>query len=116
MEQNSPDYSKKWLVMSAIASGVFLSTIDGSIVNIALDTLVKELGMPLGVVEWVVLGYMLTIATLMLSIGRLADMVGKKTLYASGLAIFTIGSGLCGIAPSVYWLIGFRVFQAVGAP
>ncbi len=115
MEQSHPDYSKKWLVMSAIASGVFLSTIDGSIVNIALDTLVKGLGKPLGVVEWVVLGYMLTIATLMLSIGRLADMVGKKKLYASGLAIFTIGSGLCGIAPGVYWLIGFRVFQAIGA-
>lgn len=115
MENTSIDYSKKWLVMSAVASGVFLSTIDGSIVNIALNTLEIELNKPLAVVEWVVLGYMLTIATLILSVGRLADMVGKKKLYVAGLAIFTIGSGLCGLAPTVYWLIGFRVFQAVGA-
>lgn len=115
MENNSADFSKKWLVMSAVACGVFLATIDGSIVNIALDTLVQELGQPLAVVEWVVLAYMLTVATLMLSIGRLADMLGKKALYTSGLVIFTLGSVLCGLSPTVYWLIGFRVLQAVGA-
>jgi EmrB/QacA subfamily drug resistance transporter len=115
MEETNVDYSKKWLIMLSVACGVFLSTLDGSIVNIALNTLVVEMDKPLAVVEWVVLAYMLTIATLMLSIGRLADMIGKKRIYLAGLAIFTIGSGLCSQAPNVYWLIGFRVVQAVGA-
>jgi EmrB/QacA subfamily drug resistance transporter len=113
---NSPvDYSKKWLVMTAVACEVFLATIDGSIVNIALDTLVQQLRQPLAVVEWVVLAYMLVIATFMLSIGRLADMFGKKKLFAAGLATFTIGSLLCGLSPNIYWLIASRVIQAVGA-
>lgn len=115
MEEVPVDYSKKWLVMTAVACEVFLSTIDGSIVNIALDTLVQQLRQPLAVVEWVVLAYMLVVATLMLSIGRLADMFGKKKLFAAGLITFTIGSALCGFSPNIYFLIGSRVLQAVGA-
>lgn len=109
------DTSRKWFVMAAVASGMFLSTIDGSIVNIALPILEKDLHTEFAVVQWVVLAYLLTIATLMLSVGRLADMIGKKPLYLSGFVIFTIGSGLCGLAPNIYALILFRVFQAVGA-
>lgn len=94
--------------------GIFLSTIDGSIVNVALPTLVADLHAEFSTVEWVVLGYLLTLATLLLSIGRLGDMIGKKPIYVTGFAIFTLGSVLCGLAPTVYWLIGFRVLQAVG--
>jgi len=115
MENISVDYSKKWLVMAAVACEVFLSTIDGSIVNIALNTLVEQLHEPLAIVEWVVLAYLLVIATLMLSIGRLADMFGKKKLFATGFAIFTIGSAFCGLSTNIYWLIASRVIQAVGA-
>ena len=82
------------MVLIAVAMGVFLVTIDGSIVNIGLNTLVNELHQPLALVEWVVLAYMLTIATLMLSVGRLSDMIGKKKLYLAGIIIFTIGSGV----------------------
>lgn len=114
MEPLSTKPVNKWLVLIAVAMGVFLATIDGSIVNIGLNTIVNDLHQPLNVVEWVVLAYMLTISTLMLSIGRLSDMIGKKKLYLAGIIIFTIGSGLCGIAPSVYWLITFRVIQAIG--
>jgi len=105
----------KWMVLIAVSMGVFLATIDGSIVNIGLNTIVNDLHEPLNVVEWVVLAYMLTISTLMLSIGRFSDMIGKKKLYLAGIIIFTTGSALCGLAPSVYWLIGFRVLQAIGA-
>jgi EmrB/QacA subfamily drug resistance transporter len=115
MENNFIDYSKKWFVMLAVGCGVLLCTVDGSIVNIALNTLVREMGKPLAVVEWVVLAYMLTIATLMLSVGRLADMIGKKNIFLVGLAVFTAGSVLCGLAPTIYWLIVFRIFQAIGA-
>lgn len=105
----------KWLVLVSVAMGVFLATIDGSIVNIGLNTLVNDLQQPLHLVEWIVLAYMLTISTLLLSVGRLSDMIGKKKLYLAGIILFTLGSGLCGLASSVYWLIGFRVLQAIGA-
>ena len=93
---------------------VFLTTIDGSIVNLALPTLVRYFDTSFAVVQWVVLAYLLTISTLMLSFGRLADMIGKKAIYTSGFIIFTIGSVLCGFSPTIYWLIAFRVVQAVG--
>lgn len=105
----------KWYIMAAVAMGVFLATIDGSIVNIALPTLAKDLKVDFSVVEWVVLAYLLTISTLMLGIGRLADMIGKKKIYISGFIIFTLGSALCGSVNQISWLIGFRVLQAVGA-
>lgn len=111
----NPDYSRKWWIMFAVAMGVFLATIDGSIVNIALPRLVTELREPLAVVQWVVLAYLLVITTLMLTVGRLADMIGRKRLYLSGMAVFTIGSLLSGLAPNVFWLIGFRVLQGLGA-
>ena len=109
------DTSRKWFVMAAVASGMFLATIDGSIVNIALPTLERDLHTDFAMVQWVVLAYLLTIATLMLSIGRLADMIGKKTLYLCGFIIFTMGSALCGFSPNIQTLILFRVFQAIGA-
>ncbi len=94
--------------------GVFLSTIDGSIVNVALPTLVKTLRTNFATVQWVVLAYLLSLATLMLSIGRLADIVGKKPIYLAGFVVFTLGSALCGLAGTVHWLIAFRVLQAIG--
>ncbi len=109
------DYSRKWLVMIAIAMGIFLGTIDGSIVNAALPTLAEELDTTFSAVQWVVLGYLLTLATLTLGIGRLGDMVGKKPIYTAGFALFTVGSVLCGLAPSIGFLIAFRLVQGVGA-
>lgn len=114
-EHNAVDYSLKWHVMAAVAMGVFLGTIDGSIVNVALPTLVEDLQTDFPTVQWVVLGYLLTTAILMLSAGRAGDMIGKKPIYMLGFVIFTTGSVLCGLAPSVQWLIAFRVLQAVGA-
>jgi EmrB/QacA subfamily drug resistance transporter len=115
MHQPPIDYSRKWHVMTAVAMGVFLSTIDSSIVNVALPTLARDLQADFATVQWVVLAYLLTLATLMLGIGRLADMKGKKPIYTIGFIVFTIGSVLCGLSPSVHWLIGFRVLQAIGA-
>lgn len=110
-----PDYSLKWLVLSAVAMGIFLATIDGSIVNVALPTLSTALGADFATVQWVVLAYLLTITTLQAVVGRLADMYGRKRLYNAGFVVFTIGSLLCGLSPTVGWLIGFRVLQGVGA-
>lgn len=109
------EYRVKWLVMAAVGMGIFLATIDGSIVNIALPTLGSAFDANFATLQWVVLAYLVTISTLMLSVGRLADMIGKKTIYASGFMVFTLGSVLCGLSPTVYWLIGARILQALGA-
>ncbi len=114
MEQ-TVDYGHKWYVMAAVSMSIFLATIDGSIVNVALPTLVKELQTDFATVQWVVLAYLLTQTTLLLSIGRLGDMIGKKSIYVWGLVVFTGGSVLCGLSPGVGWLIGFRILQAIGA-
>ena len=109
------DYSKKYWVQLAVGMGIFLGTIDGSIVNVALPTLVETFDTSFAAVQWVALGYLLVMATLVLGVGRLGDMVGKKPIYAAGFAVFTFGSVLCGVAPGVGWLIGFRLLQGVGA-
>ncbi len=109
------DHARKWWALAAVGSGVLLSTIDGSIVNISLGTLVGAFNSNLNVVEWVVLAYLLTITCLLLLTGRLGDMFGKRRVYAAGFIIFTLASGLCGLAPTVGALIGFRVVQAIGA-
>lgn len=115
MQQDVTDYSRKWYVMSAVAMSIFLATIDGSIVNVALPTLVRALNTNFSTVQWVVLAYLLTQATLLLSIGRLGDMLGKKRIYIAGFVVFTAGSVLCGFSPTVSFLIAARVVQAVGA-
>jgi EmrB/QacA subfamily drug resistance transporter len=109
------DFGRKWYVMAAVAMGVFLATIDGSIVNIALPTLVDSLNTDFATVQWVVLSYLLTLSTLLLSVGRLGDIRGKKRIYGAGFVVFTVGSLLCGISSSVYMLIAMRVIQGIGA-
>ncbi len=106
---------RKWLALAAVGSGVLVSTIDGSIVNIALNTLVRAFESNLNVVEWVVLGYLLTLACTLLMMGRLGDMYGKRRIYLIGFGLFTIASLLCAIAPSIEALIGFRIAQGIGA-
>ena len=115
MSNETIDFSRKWYVMTAVSMGTLMATIDGSIVNVALPTLVRELNTDFATVQWVVLAYLLTLATLLPSVGRLADMIGKKQIYILGFVVFTFGSFLCGLASTIYMLILFRVVQAVGA-
>ncbi len=107
--------SRKWWALAAVAIGVFMSTVDGSIVNIALKTIQDDFQTSLSGVEWVVLAYLLTIAVALPSMGRLGDMIGKRRVYLVGFVIFTIGSALCGLAWNIETLIGFRILQAIGA-
>jgi len=109
------DYSKKWYTLIAVAIGTFLATLDIGIVNIALPILAQTLRTDFSTVQWVVLAYLLTITALVLSVSRAADLFGKKPLYVCGFILFSIGSLLCGISPTIAWLIGFRVIQAIGA-
>lgn len=109
------DYSQKWWVLLSVAMGIFLSTIDGSIVNVALPTLQEVFHTSFATVQWVVVSYLLVVTSLMLGVARLADMIGKRRIYLTGMVLFTLGSLLCGIAPSIGFLIGFRAFQGLGA-
>ncbi len=109
------DYSRRWYVLASVAMGIFLGTIDGGIVNIALPTLTREFQATVGGVRWIVLAYMATVAALMLPMGHYGDKLGKKKIYSAGFLIFTIASALCGIAPNLETLVAFRVLQAVGA-
>jgi EmrB/QacA subfamily drug resistance transporter len=110
-----PDYSRKWLAMAAVSMGVFLGTIDGSIINVSLPTMMAALDTNFPTIQWVILGYLLTVTCLLLSMGRLADIQGKKKIYLIGFVIFTLGSMLCGLAPTAQWLVAFRVIQGIGA-
>ncbi len=101
--------------MATVASGVILATIDGSIVNVALPTLVKFFDTSFATIQWVSLGYLLTLATLTLGVGRVGDIIGKKKIYTSGFSAFTLASVMCAFAPTVQLLIAFRVIQAIGA-
>jgi len=101
--------------MLAIGLGIFMGTLDMSIVNISLPTLVEQLHTNFATIQWVILGYVLVITSTMLGVARLGDMYQKKKLYNWGLVVFTLGSLLCGLSPNVGWLIAFRVFQGCGS-
>ncbi len=105
----------KWVVFITLAIGIFMATLDSSIVNISLPTIAHFFGVPLsGAIEWVVIAYLVVIAAVLLTIGRLADMVGRKPLWLIGLAIFTTGSAICGASLSLGMLIAARALQGLG--
>ncbi len=89
-------------------------SVDGSVVNLILPTLVKSLTTDFARVQWVVISYLLTITGLIMIMGRLGDILGKRGIYLAGFILFTLGSLLCGLSGSVWWLIGFRVVQGIG--
>ena len=107
--------SAKWWAMFGVGLGVLMFTIDTSIVNIALPTLVHVFHTNFATIQWVVLSYLLVVTALVLGAARLGDLLGKKQLYLAGLILFTFSSLLCGLAPGDYWLIGFRALQGLGA-
>ncbi|MBD2665234.1 DHA2 family efflux MFS transporter permease subunit [Richelia sinica FACHB-800] len=95
--------------------GVFMSTLDVGIINVTLPTLVQSFQTTFPQAQWAVLSYSLVSSSLVLAATRLGDMWGKKHLYLGGMVIFTLSSLLCGLAPSINWLIGFRGLQGLGS-
>jgi EmrB/QacA subfamily drug resistance transporter len=105
----------KWTVLGIVAVGVFMVTLDASIVNISLPKISLSFHVPLnGMVEWVVISYLVVIVSLLLSFGRLSDIIGRKLLWVMGLSVFTVSSALCGAAPSLLLLVIFRALQGIG--
>ena len=92
-----------------------MSTLDSSIVNVALPVIMADFQVPLTVTEWVPMIYLLTVSSLLLTFGRLSDIRGRRPVYCAGFAIFSAGSLLCATAGSAHWLVAFRAAQGVGA-
>lgn len=106
---------RKWWTLIVVGVGTFMSALDGSVVNTALPIIGKQTGAPFSSLEWVILIYLLTVISLLLVVGRLGDIHGRKGFYMAGFIVFTAGSALCGLSPTIVSLILFRGFQAFGA-
>jgi MFS transporter, DHA2 family, methylenomycin A resistance protein len=103
------------LTLAATSVSYIVVILDTSIVNVALERIAQGLAVGVSGLQWIVNGYTLTFASLLLTGGTLADRWGAKRVYAAGLALFTAASGLCGAAPSLPALIGARALQGIGA-
>jgi EmrB/QacA subfamily drug resistance transporter len=107
--------NRKWWTLGAVAFGLFMIMLDNTVVFVALSAIQSDLHISTSELEWVVNGYALTFAVLMLTGGKLADLLGRRRIFIIGLAIFTASSLACGLATGASMLIGARVVQGVGS-
>ncbi|NLO20806.1 MAG: MFS transporter [Syntrophomonadaceae bacterium] len=105
----------KWQVLGIICAGIFISTLDGSILNIANPLIAADFSVSMKEVQWVSISYMLVITATLLFFGKYGDGIGSQKVYAYGFLVFTGGSLLCSLSPSLSYLVASRIFQAFGA-
>ncbi|WP_238884098.1 MFS transporter [Clostridium sp. YIM B02551] len=116
MEQtNNAVYKRRWTILFTTVLLTFMSTLDSSIVNVALPVMAKKLSVSMASIGWVVSSYLIIIVGTILIFGRLGDIKGKTKMFKIGIVIFTAGSLLCGLANSLVMLVIARVIQAIGA-
>lgn len=106
--------SVRWALVS-LSLSMLMPSLDTSIANAGLPTLAEAFDASFQQVQWIVLAYLLAITTLIVSVGRLGDIVGRRRLLLTGIGIFTLSSLACGVAPSLWWLVGARAVQGLGA-
>src|SRR3712207_4908478 len=106
---------QKWFTLAAVAFGLFMIMLDNTVVNVALPSIQEDLGIGLSELQWIVTGYALTFAAIMLPGGKLADYYGRRLVFVAGLVVFTLASLACGLAESGDMLIAARVVQGIGA-
>lgn len=102
-----------WLVVATTCIAAFIGQVDASIVQLALPEMERAFDAPLHAVSWVAVGYVLAFACILPVFSRLAEIAGRKVMYLIGFAVFGLASALCGLAPSLPWLITFRVLQGM---
>ena len=103
-----------WVVCGVVILGMIMSILDTTIVNVALNTLSKDLHSPLAQVQWVITGYLLALAAVIPVTGWAARRFGAKQVYMTSLVLFTVGSALCGLSNSTTSLVVFRILQGAG--
>jgi EmrB/QacA subfamily drug resistance transporter len=104
-----------WAILLVVSLGFFMTLLDLTIVNIAIPDMITRLHASLDDILWVINAYALVLAVLVITAGRLGDLVGPRIMFALGIGVFTAASAACGLAPSAGWLIGFRAVQGLGA-
>src|ERR671937_2063779 len=107
--------NRKWWTLIAVAFGLFMIMLDNTVVNVALPSIGKDFGVSVSELEWVFNGYALTFGVLLLTGGKLADLLGRRRIFIVGMVIFAGASLACGLAASADLLIGARVVQGVGS-
>ncbi len=106
----------RWKVLAVTSIGLFMASLDLFIVNIAFPDLSRSFDdASLSSLSWILNGYAIVFAALLVPAGRIADRVGRKRVFVSGLLVFVAASALCAVSPSIPFLVGARVLQAVGA-
>jgi EmrB/QacA subfamily drug resistance transporter len=103
------------MALMVVASGMMLSVVNVSIVNIALPEMADDLGVDVPSISWVVTGFLVTQATLLAIAGRAGDLYGRRRVFVAGVVVLSVGSVLCAVAPTAPALVAFRVLQAAGA-
>ena len=101
--------------LASLSLSMLLSSLGTSIANVGLPTLAQAFNAPFSHVQWVVLAYLLAITTLVVSVGRLGDLMGRRRLLLAGIALITTASMLCGTAPTLWLLVCARAVQGLGA-
>jgi EmrB/QacA subfamily drug resistance transporter len=104
-----------WAVLLVVSLGFFMTLLDLTIVNIAIPDMITRLHASLDDILWVLNAYALVLAVLVITAGRLGDLIGPRPMFAAGISVFTAASAACGFAPSPGWLIAFRAVQGLGA-
>jgi EmrB/QacA subfamily drug resistance transporter len=106
---------RRWWALVAVALGSFMTYLDNNVVNVALPSIQRDLGLSISGLEWIVSAYVLVFAGLLLAGGRVADVLGKRGAFFAGLAVFTAASVVAGLAQNQEMLIGARAVQGIGA-
>jgi EmrB/QacA subfamily drug resistance transporter len=106
--------ARKWWTLTAVCTGVFMLLLDITIVNVALPSIGRAFGATLSDLQWVIDAYALTLAALLLTAGSIADLAGRRVVFATGIVVFTLSSALCGVAQSSLFLTLARALQGVG--
>src|ERR1700743_3177949 len=104
-----------WAILLTLSLGFFMTLLDLTIVNIALPDLRRDLHASLAEVGWVINAYVIVLAVLMITAGRLGDLRGRRNLFIGGIAVFTLASAACGISQTAAEVIAARAFQGLGA-
>jgi MFS family permease len=113
--QHAAQSLRHWLALPVILNSTFMVTLDFFIVNVAIPSIQQDLRADTAAIEWLVAGYGLACAALLITGGRLGDLHGRRRIFSFGLAVFTLASAACGLASGAGWLIVARVAQGVGA-